>query len=156
MTCLCGHAREDHEPNFTMPPCKVCRCASFTLKSEDADLLDKRGDYREISPSGAVRDSQEGKGRYDLISPIALRELALVCERGAIHYAPRNWEKGMPVSRFISSALRHLQQALERREDEPHLAHAMWNCMAAIHTVEMIARKRLPAELDDRPDFKPA
>lgn len=109
---------------------------------------------REVSPSGAVRDSQEGKGRFDLISPLALKELALVCEKGAATYAPRNWEAGMEVSRMFSSALRHLSQALARQEDEPHLAHAMWNCMAAIHTLEMIKRGRLPPELDDRPDYQ--
>ena len=57
----------------------------------------KRRDF----PTGSRRDSREGKGRYDLISPIALRRLALVCERGAAKYGDRNWEKGQPMSGYI-------------------------------------------------------
>lgn len=41
---------------------------------------------REDFGTGAVRDSREGKGRYDLISPIALKRLAVVYEKGANKY----------------------------------------------------------------------
>lgn len=129
-------------------------CFGHEPAERPAALTDAAGKPREVSPSGAVRDSQKGKGRYDLLSPLALRELALVCEEGAHTYAPRNWEKGMSVSRFISSAIRHLQQCLERDPSEPHAARAMWNCMALVHTLKMIERGKLPADLDDRPDYR--
>lgn len=38
---------------------------------------------RQVFATGSQRDSRVGKGRYDLISPIALRRLAQLCERGA-------------------------------------------------------------------------
>ena len=46
----------------------------------------------------AIREPSTGKGRYDLISPFAIRRLARWYEAGAAKYAPRNWEKGMPYS----------------------------------------------------------
>ena len=109
---------------------------------------------RESYESGAVRDSREGKGRYDLLSPLALRRLALTLEAGAKHYADRNWEQGMNLSRFMDSALRHLFQHLEGRRNEDHLAHALWNVMAMILTEEAVDRGLLPADLADLPDYR--
>jgi len=104
---------------------------------------------REEYETGAVRDIREEKGRYDLISPIALKRLALVYERGAKKYSPRNWEKGIPIGRCIDSAIRHLEQFKEGYRDEDHLAQAAWNCFSAIHYLEMIDRGLLPSELND-------
>ena len=108
---------------------------------------------REIFPSGGKRDPQEGKGRYDLISPLALRRLAIVYEKGAKKYSDRNWESGMPLSTFLSPSLRHTQQNIEGHRDEDHLAQAAWNLFSAMHTEEMIERGLLPKELDDRPNY---
>lgn len=113
----------------------------------------KDSGHRQTFDSGAQRDRQVGKGRYDLISPFALHRLALIAENGAIKYEDRNWEKGMPITRFIDSAKRHLNQALAGKIDEDHLAQAMWNCHAAIHILEMIRRGKLDKKLDDRPDW---
>lgn len=102
--------------------------------------------------TGAHRDTQEGKGRFDLIPPAALKRLAGVYERGAEKYGQRNWEKGMPIGRYLDSALRHIYQHIEGRRDEDHLAQAMWNVAGAIHTETMIDRGILPSELDDLPN----
>jgi hypothetical protein len=115
---------------------------------------------RETFDSGMVRDIRCGKGRFDLITPVALRRLALVYERGALKYEPRNWEKGSPLSRFTDSAIRHLNDylmiALYRREGIPleklpadvnphedHLAQAAWNIFGLMH------HEDLHPELDD-------
>lgn len=45
--------------------------------------------------TGAVRDSAEGKGRYDLMPWGAIHALAQHCERGALHYGERNVDKGI-------------------------------------------------------------
>jgi len=102
---------------------------------------------------GAVRERTDGKGRYDLISPIALRRLALVMERGSAKYSSRNWEKGIPLSRYLDSAVRHLSQYLEGMRDEDHLGQAMFNVHAAIHTEEMVERGKLPRSLNDLQDY---
>ena len=105
--------------------------------------------------TGAVRDIQDGKGRFDLLSPIAIARLAKIFENGAKKYSSRNWEKGMPLSRFIDSALRHTFQFLEGKKDEDHLMQACWNLAACCHIQEMIERGHLPKELDDLPDYTP-
>jgi len=86
--------------------------------------------------TGAVRSDTTGKGRFDLISPIALRRLAGVYERGASQKGERNWEGGFPISRALDSALRHINQYREGMRDEDHLAQAAWNLFAAIHFEE--------------------
>jgi len=106
---------------------------------------------REEFKSGAVRDTREGKGRFDLISPFFLKRLADVMEKGAVKYTSRNWEKGMEFSRLLDSALRHINQSLMGLQDEDHLAQASFNLMAVIHFQEMGR-----GDLDDLPHFKDA
>ena len=102
--------------------------------------------------TGAVRDTTAGKGRYDLLSPIALRRLAVHMQNGATKYAARNWERGMPLGRFFDSAVRHLYTWLEHtlegtEQAEDHLAAAFWNIHCLIHTEERIAAGKLPEDL---------
>lgn len=108
---------------------------------------------REKHSSGAVRDIRLGKGRYDLISPIALKRVAGIYERGAVKYEDRNWEKGMAICRYLDSAIRHIFENLEGLRDEDHLGQAAWNLLAAIHTEEMISRGLMPKEFDDRQNY---
>ena len=101
--------------------------------------------------TGSHRDCKEGKGRYDLLSPIAIRRLAEHYENGAKRYNPRNWEKGQPLSGYLDSALRHIFAILEGKKDEDHPSAAMWNMAAYIHTEEKIIDGDLPKILDDLP-----
>lgn len=84
------------------------------------------GERREFD-TGAVRDIQLGKGRYDLIPHEAVRRLAVHCEKGALKYGERNCEKGIPTKSLLDSALRHLHKYAEGITDEPHLDAAFWN-----------------------------
>ena len=102
---------------------------------------------------GAQRDTQAGKGRFDLLSPFALQRLARHMENGIQKYGERNWELGIPVSRYLDSGMRHFLAFLAGSRDEDHLAAVMWNAHCAIHTLEMIERGVLPPELDDVPDW---
>lgn len=106
------------------------------------------GERQEFS-TGSVRDTREGKGRYDLLSPHAIRWYAKQLEAGAVKYGDRNWEKGQPLSRYLDSALRHLFAVAEGKTDECHIAAAMWNVASLIHTAEEVRAGRLPAELAD-------
>lgn len=95
------------------------------------------GERSEFS-TGAHRDSSSGKGRYDLISPIALQRLARHYENGAVRYGDRNWEKGIPLHSYFDSAVRHLykwllNKLLGREQDEDHLSAAIWNIMCIVH-----------------------
>ena len=104
--------------------------------------------------SGATRDNSISKGKYVLISPMALKRLAGVYERGAANHGDRNWEKGFPISRALDSAIRHIFQYIEGLRDEDHLAQAAWNIFAAIHFEEMIERGKLPGDLNDLPNYQ--
>lgn len=101
--------------------------------------------------TGAVRNSSEGKGRYDLLPCAAIRRLAGVYERGAKIYAARNWEKGISTSRCLDSALRHTFQYLEGFRDEDHLAQAVFNLLAVIEFDERIKTGRVPSDVNDLP-----
>jgi hypothetical protein len=101
--------------------------------------------------TGAQRDCQEGKGRMDLLPFRALIELAKVYEEGAKKYNDNNWRKGIPLSRYVDSGMRHLAKWMIGWRDEPHLAQAAWNIMCLIETSKMIEEGLLPAELNDLP-----
>lgn len=116
----------------------------WSLKYMENLFKTKDSGKREDFPSGAKRDTQENKPRYDLISPFALTRLAHLMSRGAEKYGEHNWSKGMPISRFYSSGLRHLMQFALGDKSEDHLAAVLFNIMAIIH-FEEIGR----ADLDD-------
>lgn len=101
--------------------------------------------------TGAHRDSQDGKGRYDLLSPVAIERLARWYEQGAKKYGARNWEQGMPVTRCWDSAVRHLFKHMGGHRDEDHLAAALWNICAIIHIEDRAEVGELPLELVDWP-----
>lgn len=96
----------------------------------------------------AVREPSVGKGRYDLISPFATRRLAEWYELGARKYADRNWEKGIPFSRYVDSAKRHLDKFVMGMEDEDHLAAVAFNVFAIMHHQELAQN-----DLDDMPHY---
>lgn len=101
---------------------------------------------RESFDTGAVRDNGEGKGRFDLLSTQMLFRLAKHYENGSKKYSERNFEKGMPISRCVDAAMRHLTKYLAGWNDEDHLAAVCWN-VAAI----MLYEHRMP-ELMDLPE----
>ena len=97
--------------------------------------------------TGAVRDAEEGKGRYDLLPCHAIQRLAQHYEGGARKYDSRNWEKGIPTHRYMDSALRHLFKYLNGCRDEDHLAAAAWNVLGLIETEHWINEGELPESL---------
>lgn len=105
--------------------------------------------------TGAVRDIQSGKGRYDLVPPEAIRRVAKIFEGGAEKYGGNNWRKGIPMHCFMNSGKRHLDKYIEGWKDEDHLAMACWNLMAAIATEEMVAKGLLDEEIMDIPNYMP-
>ena len=99
--------------------------------------------------TGSVRDKREGKGRYDLLPPEAIHEVAIHFEEGAKKYGERNWELGQPISRIMDSALRHAFSYMQGKKDENHLGAACWNLMAAMTIRARVKAGQLPKELND-------
>jgi hypothetical protein len=87
--------------------------------------------------TGAVRSSDVEQFRYDLVSPIGLREVARACAEGAEKYGDWNWEKGMPVHDLLNHVIAHIYKFLGGDRSEPHLGHAAWGMLAAIHSQEL-------------------
>lgn len=95
----------------------------------------------------------QGKLRYDLITPFGLEALAQVYTYGAAKYGDRNYEDGLKWTRIFGAIMRHAW-AFMRGEDLdpesglPHMAHAAWGCLTIIHY------SRAFKEGDDRPIYK--
>lgn len=114
--------------------------------------LKDSGDRRQYV-TGAQREPQDiGKGRYDLIPTSPILRLAVHYARGVAKYGDRNWEKGLPLGRYVDSAKRHLDQFLSGDRSEDHLAAVLWNVCGLMWTEEKIQAEVLPAELNDLPD----
>lgn len=96
-------------------------------------MIKDSGNRREFD-TGALRDIQEGKGRFDLMPWAALMEVAKHCENGALKYGEHNVDKGIPIHSFMDSAVRHLAKHIDGWTDEPHLIAAAWNILWAIQT----------------------
>ena len=57
----------------------------------------------------------------------------------------------MPLSRFLDSAERHLNQFKAGERTEDHLAAALWNIAGYIETEQRIRDGKLPETLRDVP-----
>jgi dATP/dGTP diphosphohydrolase len=102
--------------------------------------------------TGAVRDETLGKGRFDLLPGFAMELLAQHFQEGGAKYTDRNFERGIPLSVYMDSGLRHAFKHLRGDRDENHLTAACWNFICALHTSVMIEKALLPAELNDLPN----
>lgn len=115
--------------------------------SPSPDFVVKDSGQRINFDTGSVRDTNEGKPRYDLIGRHFLRRLADHLTKGAKKYGERNWEKGQPVSRSYESALRHLIQWRDGDTAEDHLAAVAFNVGSIIHVQEQVKLGLLPDNL---------
>lgn len=101
---------------------------------------------RESFGTGAVRDVQDGKPRYDLIAPIALRRLADHLGKGVAKYGEHNWTLGIPTSRTMASLMRHVEDYRSGDRTEDHLAAIMFNAMVLMYFEN--------TDLDDQKDWR--
>lgn len=121
----------------------------------EKEFVVKDSGARQSFGTGAVRDIQHGKGRFDLIPTIATRRLAKHFENGAVKYGDNNWQKGIPLSRYLDSLERHVNCLKAGEPTEDHLAAIMWNAACYMWTLNEIEYGRLPKELDNRPKCEP-
>ena len=106
----------------------------------------KDSGVREQFATGAVRDTQVGKPRPDRVLyclPMeALERVATHYENGARKYDKDNWRKGIPASRCLASAFRHLFQWMMGDRGEDHLSAVVFNVFCII-TWEQLGRTDL-------------
>ena len=103
--------------------------------------------------TGAQRDELTGKPALELISPFFLKEMGFVLGPGGVHYGVRNWEKGIPDSRYMGSLLRHIVAFQLGDKVEPrHLGKAAFNLQGLIHNREMFPAGN--TYIHDLPDYE--
>lgn len=129
---------------------RVCGVVSTDAALEKISSGLKDNGTRQDFGTGAVREVRDPeKGRFDLIPAFALKMLAIHYARGAVKYAPRNWEKGLPLSSFVDSAERHINAYKEGDRAEDHWSAVAWNAFGFLWTSNEILAGRLPRTLDD-------
>jgi hypothetical protein len=74
-----------------------------------------------------------------------------VAEMGAEKYGDNNYRLGMPVTKFINAAFRHIflewmfkGNDIDEESGLPHLAHGAWNILSALEQMLVMP------ELDNR------
>lgn len=105
--------------------------------------------HRKVFETGAQRDAGPGKGYFHCLPYVAMEALARLYEAGAIKYGRDNWKRGIPLSCFLDSMLRHALKLAECRLDEDHTAAVMWNAAGFAWTAAEIEAGRLPSSLDN-------
>jgi len=78
--------------------------------------------------SGAVRSTL--KPRFDLISPVAYKRLAMTYAEGSTKYTDNNWRKGMPFSSIINHLEHHIVLYKMGDRSEDHLSHCCFGLFA--------------------------
>lgn len=99
----------------------------------------------------AVRDFMNGDCFPD--ANTALLEVSKHFEEGAKKYGEHNWQKGIPESSYIDSAVRHYLKWQRGDDDERHDRAFVWNIMCLIWTHEH-ALCKMPAWIDGIPTAK--
>jgi len=118
------------------------------MSNLDGKMTDT-GDRTTYAKNSAQREPANGKGRPDLMSPFALTRLSKWYELGGTKYGDRNWEKGMPYSRYTAAMFRHLIAWMKGKKDEDHLSAIAWNAIALMHHQELGEDK-----WDDMPKYE--
>lgn len=70
------------------------------------------------------------KSKYE-----AFLELAIHFEEGAKKYSENNWKKGIPVERYLDSAVRHYCKFRRGDIDERHDRAFLWNILCCYWTM---------------------
>lgn len=102
-----------------------------------------------VMSSGIKYD--QGKDRYSIVPGLAIAYVMKVGEFGAKKYGDHNYTLGMPITKFVDAAFRHifiewLFKGIDNDPESglPHLAHGAWNVLAALQ--QMLIKP----ELDNR------
>lgn len=99
------------------------RLSSFLETRDKLDLLKAIDTY--------IKFEMPYKSVYEM-----MLELSKHFENGAKKYGEYNWQKGIPVERYIDSAMRHYLKAKNGEIDEKHFDAFIWNVVCCIWTCE--------------------
>jgi hypothetical protein len=131
---------------------------AYLTTAADSSFVTKDSGERTDFGTGSVRDVETGKLDLTLLFGFrhAWRRFVGLLQRGADKYGRHNWQKGQSLSRAERSLLRHVDAYLAGERDEDHLAAVIFNAALILDHEERIASGELPAELDDRDEWRKA
>lgn len=132
------------EDDFCRVDCGNNECGNWSnfdelelIKEKTSEKFTTKDSGKRVEfASGFVRDTNEGKPRYDLIPVDMLKRLAELYARGAVKYGDSNWKKAETeeeMNRFKESAWRHFIQWQSGETDEDHAMAVVFNVFAYEH-----------------------
>ena len=132
-----GKGRFDLMPLDIMSKVFAVEFADEFEESSIADVLGDVADFQRTGNEGWLCIAIAHYSQAVHVSlPTLMLDVAKHFENGALKYGEHNWEKGIPISRYIDSAVRHLMKYCDGKTDEDHAAAFVWNCMCASWTME--------------------
>lgn len=93
-------------------------------------------------------DRDKEGAAFGMPCPI-LTNLAKHLTETSKHYGYDNWRKGIPLSSYHQSFLRHYISWLNSETDEDHFSACLFNLLGLWYTTVAVMYGRLPAELED-------
>jgi hypothetical protein len=117
-------------------------------EAEATGFITKDSGTRTEHADGVVRDTDQGKPRFDLLFPKGvpyesqlMTRVAELYERGGVKYGMRNWEKSATpetLEHHEAALMRHVVRFLTGEDDgEDHAAAVVWN----VNAVDLCRRK---------------
>ena len=109
----------------------------FTLFGGD-DVIFCLGYFKDDNKTVHLYDALKifAKQAYNASYETMMLEVSKHFEDGAKKYGENNWQKGIPVSCYLDSAIRHYLKYLRGDNDEPHDRAFVWNVMCCIWEVD--------------------
>lgn len=98
---------------------------------------------RTLFPTGAQRDMGHDKGDMVSMPWESILRLSRHYEDGAKKYKRWNYRRGIPMTSYLDSALRHIAKYMSGCDDEDHLAAAVFNLLGA-----MLVEQQTPELID--------
>lgn len=126
--CFCGKEVKKGDPYvWTMANKNVlCDSCCKKIKNDPFNYSDTKKDVH----SGKGIKLDNGKPRWELMPWKQLGQVTDILTFGADKYAPNNWKKVTPMSRYVGAAFRHFTswcegEKTDKESGKSHLAHAI-------------------------------
>lgn len=131
----CDSDPENPKGRMDLTPKKVMRkCMAAVAEKEFLDYIE---DFEETGdPEMLILAARAFADTNFPDVYTAMIEWSIHMENGANKYGDRNWEKGIPLNRYIDSATRHYLKCLRGDDDERHDRAVLWNCLCGAWTAE--------------------
>lgn len=102
----------------------------FSFVSNAIESYIWSGDESDLTMSFIIFSMFEFGGICD-----ATLEVSKHFKDGALKYSDHNWRKGIPLNRYVDSAMRHLVKWYRGDQDEPHDRAVLWNLICCHWTM---------------------